>query len=193
MATKEDIKKAKKAIKETDEAIKADLKLSKSLQKFLEEDTSPEEAKRRVKMFIQNPEKFRDLGTGVPIIKKAKGGVVKAKERLEKLKDRMIKAAALSERYAIAEQEMIEKALEDKPMERIKPLKPLKPSKKYSDAEQKLIEKMTEEIKEGKPVKKAKGGSVLKQATDDRNRTPKRSICRGGGAAMKGVKFTGVK
>ena len=105
----------------------------------------------------------------------------------------MIKAAALSERYAIAEQEMIEKALEDKPMERIKPLKPLKPSKKYSDAEQKLIEKMTEEIKEGKPVKKAKGGSVLKQATDDRNRTPKRSICRGGGAAMKGVKFTGVK
>ena len=193
MATKEDIKKAKKAIKETDEAIKADLKLSKSLQKFLEEDTSPEEAKRRVKMFIKNPEKFRDLGTGVPIIKKAKGGVVKAKERLEKLKDRMIKAAALSERYAIAEQEMIEKALEDKPMERIKPLKPLKPSKKYSDAEQKLIEKMTEEIKEGKPVKKAKGGSVLKQATDDRNRTPKRSICRGGGAAMKGVKFTGVK
>jgi hypothetical protein len=193
MATKEDIKKAKKAIKETDEAIKADLKLSKSLQKFLEEDTSPEEAKRRVKMFMQNPEKFRDLGTGVPIIKKAKGGVVKAKERLEKLKDRMIKAAALSERYAIAEQEMIEKALEDKPMERIKPLKPLKPSKKYSDAEQKLIEKMTEEIKEGKPVKKAKGGSVLKQATDDRNRTPKRSICRGGGAAMKGVKFTGVK
>ena len=193
MATKEDIKKAKKAIKETDEAIKADLKLSKSLQKFLEEDTSPEEAKRRVKMFIKNPEKFRDLGTGVPIIKKAKGGVVKAKERLEKLKDRMIKAAALSERYAIAEQEMIEKALEDKPMERIKPLKPLKPSKKYSDAEQKLIEKMTEEIKEGKPVKKAKGGSVLKEATDDRNRTPKRSICRGGGAAMKGVKFTGVK
>ena len=193
MATKEDIKKAKKAIKETDEAIKADLKLSKSLQKFLEEDTSPEEAKRRVKMFMQNPEKFRDLGTGVPIIKKAKGGVVKAKERLEKLKDRMIKAAALSERYAIAEQEMIEKALEDKPMERIKPLKPLKPSKKYSDAEQKLIEKMTEEIKEGKPVKKAKGGSVLKEATDDRNRTPKRSICRGGGAAMKGVKFTGVK
>ena len=70
MATKEDIKKAKKAIKETDEAIKADLKLSKSLQKFLEEDTSPEEAKRRVKMFIKNPEKFRDLGTGVPIIKR---------------------------------------------------------------------------------------------------------------------------
>tara|TARA_R100001129_G_scaffold52808_1_gene36317 strand:+ start:4724 stop:5053 length:330 start_codon:yes stop_codon:yes gene_type:complete len=109
MATKEEIKKAKDAIKKTDEAIKADLKLSKGLQEFLEEDTSPEEAKRRVKMFIENPELFRDLGTDVPIIKKAKGG------------------------------------------------------------------------------------SVLKEATDDRNRTPKRSICRGGGAAMKGVKFTGVK
>ena len=195
MATKEDIKKAKQAIKKTDEAIKADLKLSKSLQEFLEEDTSPEEAKRRVKMFIENPEKFRDLGTGVTIIKKAKGGVVKAKERLEKLKDQLIKAGTLSDRYSIAEQEMIEKALEDKPMERIKPLKPLKPSKKYSDAERELIEKSLKDAKFPgvKGVKKAKGGSVLKEATDDRNRTPKRSICRGGGAAMKGVKFTGVK
>ena len=39
MATKEDIKKAKQAIKKTDEAIKADLKLSKSLQEFSEEIT----------------------------------------------------------------------------------------------------------------------------------------------------------
>ena len=158
MATKEEIKKAKEAIKKTDEAIKADLKLSKSLQEFLEEDTSPEEAKRRVKMFIENPEKFRDLGTGVPIIKKAKGGVVKPKDKTKT--------------------EELEKDFEDfKP---IKPFEPMKPMK-------------LPEFKEIKGIKKAKGGSVLKEATDDRNRTPKRSICRGGGAAMKGVKFTGVK
>ena len=195
MATKEEIKKAKDAIKKTDEAIKADLKLSKGLQEFLEEDTSPEEAKRRVKMFIENPELFRDLGTNVPIIKKAKGGVVEARERLQKLKDQLIKAGTLSDRYSIAEQKMIEKKLEDFPD--FKPVKPFKPFKgvKITDAERKLIEKSIKDAKFPgvKGIKKAKGGSVLKEATDDRNRTPKRSICRGGGAAMKGVKFTGVK
>jgi hypothetical protein len=128
-------------------------------------------------MFIENPELFRDLGTNVPIIKKAKGGVVKPKaktEELQKLKDQLIKAGTLSDRYSFAEQEMIKKNLEDVPASSL-------------EDRIKALDKVMNR------VKKAKGGSVLKEATDDRNRTPKRSICRGGGAAMKGVKFTGVK
>ena len=45
----------------------------------------------------------------------------------------------------------------------------------------------------GRVTKKADGGMVLKQATDDRNGTPNKSVCRGGGAAIKGIKFSGVK
>tara|TARA_R100001129_G_C5237819_1_gene224558 strand:- start:146 stop:490 length:345 start_codon:yes stop_codon:yes gene_type:complete len=61
-------------------------------------------------------------------------------------------------------------------------------SERYSVAEQKMIEDKLAE-----PVKKADGGMVLKQATDDRNGTPNKSVCRGGGAAIKGIKFSGVK
>ena len=61
--------------------------------------------------------------------------------------------------------------------------------------EQKMIEdKLKDEGgKLADPVKKADGGMVLKQATDDRNGTPNKSVCRSGGAAIKGIKFSGVK
>jgi hypothetical protein len=95
------------------------------------------------------------------------------------------------EKYSVAEQKMIEGKLREKPLDPQEPPKQIKPtSSKYSVAEQRLIEKKLDE--RGR-VKKADGGIVLKQATDDRNRTPNKGVCRGGGAAIKGIKFSGVK
>mgnify|MGYP003126694779 CR=1 FL=1 len=101
-----------------------------------------------------------------------------------------------------------EKRLREKPLDPQEPLKPLDPQEPlkqikptpstYSTLEQRLIEKEKKRSTEKKldergRVKKADGGMVLKEATDDRNRTPNKGVCRGGGAAIKGIKFSGVK
>ena len=70
-------------------------------------------------------------------------------------------------------------------------------SKADADKGKEILKEVQDKLKnkaaEQKPVKKADGGIVLKQATDDRNRTPNKGVCRGGGAAIKGIKFSGVK
>tara|TARA_R100001443_G_scaffold116408_1_gene136742 strand:- start:893 stop:1330 length:438 start_codon:yes stop_codon:yes gene_type:complete len=72
------------------------------------------------------------------------------------------------------------------------PMEPIDPEelKKFKEQLKKVKE---EKLKKSDPLKKADGGMVLKQATDDRNRTPNKTVCRGGGAAIKGIKFSGVK
>jgi len=72
------------------------------------------------------------------------------------------------------------------------PSKPLTPEELKEFKEQ-LKKVRDERSKKFDPLKKADGGMVLKQATDDRNRTPNKTVCRGGGAAIKGIKFSGVK
>ena len=64
-------------------------------------------------------------------------------------------------------------------------------SKADADKGRKILKDVQDKLKDR--VKKADGGIVLKQATDDRNRTPNKGVCRGGGAAIKGIKFSGVK
>ena len=64
-------------------------------------------------------------------------------------------------------------------------------SKADADKGRKILKDVQDKLKDR--VKKADGGMVLKEATDDRNRTPNKGVCRGGGAAIKGIKFSGVK
>ena len=67
-------------------------------------------------------------------------------------------------------------------------------SKADADKAREILEDVQDKLKDDTGrVKKADGGMVLKQATDDRNGTPNKSVCRGGGAAIKGIKFSGVK
>ena len=67
-----------------------------------------------------------------------------------------------------------------------------RPKEPLTPEELKEFKEQLKKRKEEK-LKKADGGMVLKQATDDRNRTPNKTVCRGGGAAIKGIKFSGVK
>jgi hypothetical protein len=64
-------------------------------------------------------------------------------------------------------------------------------SKADADKGKEILKDVQDKLKDR--VKKADGGMVLKEATDDRNRTPNKGVCRGGGAAIKGIKFSGVK
>ena len=67
-------------------------------------------------------------------------------------------------------------------------------SKADADKGREILKKVQDKLKDDTGrVKKADGGIVLKQATDDRNGTLNKSVCRGGGAAIKGIKFSGVK
>tara|TARA_R100000234_G_scaffold90744_1_gene58968 strand:- start:1220 stop:1660 length:441 start_codon:yes stop_codon:yes gene_type:complete len=65
--------------------------------------------------------------------------------------------------------------------------------KEFKEQLKKVKEEKENKSKKFDPLKKADGGMVLKQATDDRNRTPNKTVSRGGGAAIKGIKFSGVK
>ena len=160
-------------------------KMIKSFIQFVRDEQSKADADKGRKILKDVQDKLKDR------VKKADGGEVRSKKLLKEFTDHLNKTEALNERYAVAEQKLIEKKLREKPLDPQKLLKEIKPtSGTYSVAEQKMIEKKLDE--RGR-VKKADGGIVLKQATDDRNRTPNKGVCRGGGAAIKGIKFSGVK
>ncbi len=103
-----------------------------------------------------------------------KGGIqptASQAKMLKELNEQLEQAKALDSKYSVAEQKMIVEKLKDTAG------RAAEPAKKDDTGR----------------VKKADGGMVLKQATDDRNGTPNKSVCRGGGAAIKGIKFSGVK